>query len=347
MRFTGRNLWLPIAAALVAVTLALYSIGEGAGSRSPLPPSGPGAGLPSGGSHPGEEAPPPDNPAENVPSGGAPAQDNPAGGDPAGDSQGDGASEEDLAWQRLQAELEAIAAEAPGTFAFAVQDLQTGRRLVVGGDQVFHPASTIKVPLVMYLYELAAAGKIDLEERLTYLPEDHEGGTGILQSRGPGGQYTLRELADYTIRYSDNVAKNMLTRRLGWDAITAYCAALGAGDAWNLRRTRAEEALGYLAELYARRDEPLFGLLIDQMQRTVFAPRLGAGFPPEVPVAHKIGTQSQGQFHDVALVLLPGRPFAMAGFSRGVAREADAIAVLGRAGRAALAHFQALATSGP
>ncbi|MFO7171576.1 MAG: serine hydrolase [Bacillota bacterium] len=327
-----RSLWLPIAVALVAATLALYSTSEGAGSPSPLPPSDPGAGLPAGESEPGEKE---SNPGESHPGAEVPPPESPA------------AAADDAAWRRLQAELEAIAAEAPGTFAFAVLDLQTGRRVVVGGDQVFHPASTIKVPLVMYLYDLAAAGKIDLEERLTYLPEDHEGGTGILQSRGPGGRYTLRELADYAIRYSDNVAKNMLTRRLGWDAVTAYCAALGAGDAWNLRRTRAEDALGYLAALYARRNEPLFGLLIDLMQRTVFAPRLGAGFPPGVPVAHKIGTQSQGQFHDVALVLLPGRPFAMAGFSRGVAREEDAIAVLGRAGRAALAHFQALAAGGP
>lgn len=248
----------------------------------------------------------------------------------------------DTPFGQLQAGLEAIAGQGRGTFAFAVLDLLTGDRIVVGDTAVFHPASTIKVPLVMYLYQLAAGGQINLQERMVFTPADDEGGTGLLRYRGVGGSYTLAQLADYTIRYSDNVAKNMLTRRLGWENITAFAGSLGAAEAWDQRRTRVADALGYLAALYAQREQPHFAQLIDQMQRTVFAPRLGHGFPPGVPVAHKIGTQAGGQFHDVALVLLEGRPFAMAGFSRGVGSERAAIQVLGQAGQLALAHFQSL-----
>ena len=55
--------------------------------------------------------------------------------------------------------------------AVALHDLGSGRGLQVGADQSFHPASTMKVPVMMEVYHQAAQGKLALDECIPLINE--------------------------------------------------------------------------------------------------------------------------------------------------------------------------------
>ena len=113
-------------------------------------------------------------------------------------------------YTKLKAQLDSYIKTRPGEVSVYVKDLETGKTLNIESDKVYVAASTIKLPLILYVYELAAQGQIDLNKKLTYTPEYYAQGTGILQGNPVGGQYTIRELSRLSIEYSDNVAWKML-----------------------------------------------------------------------------------------------------------------------------------------
>ena len=78
------------------------------------------------------------------------------------------------------------------------------------------------------LYEEALAGRLDLEERIPYLREDYETGTGVIVGYRFGTAFTLRKLAELAIVESDNAAANMLLRRLGKQPFLDFRRAAGA-----------------------------------------------------------------------------------------------------------------------
>ena len=238
------------------------------------------------------------------------------------------AAAEPGALAELEQALRDYLATRPGQYGVAVLDLTTGATAAVGADQVFVAASTVKAPLAMYVFDLVAEGKASLDEPLTYDPADWEGGTGILQDSIPGDCYTVAELVDLAITVSDNIATNMLLRRFGFDNFRQYMLAQG-GTVTNLptgrRATTPRDMIVYLERAYRRAVEGdgLYRTLMGLMTQTVFSDRIAAGAPPGVTVAHKIGTLP-GMVHDVGIVFLPGRPFAIALFSAGVDEAAAA-----------------------
>ncbi|WP_026100324.1 serine hydrolase [Fortiea contorta] len=100
----------------------------------------------------------------------------------------------------------------PGVF---LVDLETGAYVDVNGAASFPAASTIKVPILVAFFQDLDAGKIRLDEMLTMQQEAIAGGSGNMQFKPPGTQYTALEVATKMITISDNTATNMLITRLG------------------------------------------------------------------------------------------------------------------------------------
>lgn len=113
--------------------------------------------------------------------------------------------------------------------SFYYENLMTGEKLVYNSSRIYPAASTVKLPLVLYVYELAAAGQLDLDSKMHYSEDYYYEGTGILRYHDFGGQYTLRELAEYSMCYSDNIAYSMLISKVGYRNFKEYLKSLG-GD---------------------------------------------------------------------------------------------------------------------
>jgi beta-lactamase class A len=100
----------------------------------------------------------------------------------------------------------------PGVF---LVDLETGAYVDVNGAASFPAASTIKVPILVAFFQDVDAGKIRLDDMLTMQQEAIAGGSGNMQFKPVGTQYTALEVATKMITISDNTATNMLIAKLG------------------------------------------------------------------------------------------------------------------------------------
>lgn len=117
---------------------------------------------------------------------------------------------------QLKNEIQTLSAAyaqlTPGVFFV---DLDTGAYLDVNANNTFSAASTIKVPILIALFQDVDAGKIRLDEPLTMQAEYVAGGSGDMQDQPVGTEYTVLETARKMITISDNTATNMLIARLG------------------------------------------------------------------------------------------------------------------------------------
>ena len=128
---------------------------------------------------------------------------------------------------RLEAQFRLIEVATGGTFGIAAYDTRADRMIAYRGDERFALASTFKASLAAFAMTEAQAGRIDLDERTFGTQADfvfHRPFTGERVDSGA----TWRELAYAAQTQSDNVAANLLLKRLGGpEALTAFWRSLG------------------------------------------------------------------------------------------------------------------------
>lgn len=88
-------------------------------------------------------------------------------------------------------------------------------------DKLFSGASLIKLPYCYYVCAQLENGVRSLAETITYTQKWYHGGSGIIRNRGYGVDYTIEQLLDYALRYSDNVAYDMLVYLFGIEGFNA------------------------------------------------------------------------------------------------------------------------------
>ncbi len=125
----------------------------------------------------------------------------------------------------LRRTLDSLVAAHHGTVGYSVMDLDTGARLSARGDETFPTASLIKVPILVTVYDLYAAGQLAPDDQLTVLKIDKVPGTGILQHLHDGLIITVADAAWLMATISDNTATNLLLDRIiirrVWDKMEA------------------------------------------------------------------------------------------------------------------------------
>ena len=213
-----------------------------------------------------------------------------------------------------------------------------GTELVsIQADRPLPGASTLKVLLLVEAYAQSLDGRIDLGASTTYLAEDRVDGSGTLQFEKPGSTWTWRQLIRRMISESDNVASNMILKRLGFQAVNARARALGL-EVTRLERlfmdegarregrenwTTAHEMGRLMAAIFRR--EILTPDACDEMIQTLERTarrRIAAGVPKFIAVGHKAGVLA-GLRHDVGWVRLPGHPYLLSVFLENVQEWAD------------------------
>jgi beta-lactamase class A len=239
----------------------------------------------------------------------------------------------------------------------AAVDLTTGQMLIYNAEVVFPQASSIKIPIMIRVFEAAAHGKVTLHEKITMQPADAVGGSGHLRSLLRAGPVTLsvEHLVIAMIESSDNTATNVLIRLVGMDSVNAMLHRLGFRktrlgrvmlDAPAARR--GDENVSTPLEM-ARLMELIYsGKAVDQRSSNRMLEILqlvDADFrraiPSAVPVASKPG-QIAGVRCETGIVMLKGRPFALSVASSFLD---GAISPVPEAVRIVFRHFEKLAAS--
>lgn len=222
----------------------------------------------------------------------------------------------------LKRQVQGFLDTRPAKFGVFFKDLTSGATFGINEGMAIPAASTQKVPIVLYLNQLVAQGKVDFSERVAYDAEtDYQTGAGILQyTAREGDTYSLRVLANLAITISDNVATRMLIRRLGKENIARFMRDLGGTTVYpeGKNLSSARDMAAYVEAVLAfAREEPRWGeRLLDDMSHSIYHVGLPGELPPGIRVAHKEG-DLVGVADDVGVVF-SRRPFILCVLSEGV-----------------------------
>jgi beta-lactamase class A len=136
--------------------------------------------------------------------------------------------------QRLQASIERTTRSINATWGIFVKSLETGEEIAIDAERQMETMSTIKIPLMVEVFEQIKAGKFKLTDKYTFVQADSQPGTGTIQRLDPGAVMTVKDLITMMIIVSDNTATEVLYRMVGGpEAVNARMDTLG------LKRIRA------------------------------------------------------------------------------------------------------------
>jgi beta-lactamase class A len=212
------------------------------------------------------------------------------------------------------------------------------------GDDVFHAASTMKIPVMIELFHQVREGKVRLSDPLPIKNEFHSLVDGSVFTLKPaddsetdlykavGQTCTLDQLCDLMVTVSSNFATNLLIQKLGIDDIRATVASLRAGGmdikrgvedqkAFDKGLNNTTTAHGLVTLLVAIAngkavDADSSAKMVEILERQKFNEGIPAGVPANIRVAHKTGEITK--IHHDAGIVYAERPFVIAVLVRGI-----------------------------
>ncbi|WP_160719306.1 serine hydrolase [Bacillus sp. USDA818B3_A] len=210
-----------------------------------------------------------------------------------------------------------------GKISLRYQNLLTGKYYTLNSQTEVPAASTIKLPLALYVMHLADEGKLSLIERLTYQSHHYSGGSGIIQYDPVGTAYTIADLVEKAMIYSDNIAFIMLKERVGKDQFVTYLKKLGASYAYPGGRnmTSADDLCLYAYELfrYSRQNEN-GKTLLQYLEHTAYNSTIPMGVQGKI-VAHKVGMIPMNLIYNDTAVIFDKVPYTLAVATNGIDYE--------------------------
>jgi len=262
----------------------------------------------------------------------------------------------------LPGRIERIAKESRGLVSVAYENLGTGATLSFQDTEILHAASTMKVPVMMALFEAVDRRQLRLDEPVRvandfasivdgsrYVLDRKEDGDPELYE-AIGQTRTLEELIRHMIVRSSNLATNLLIEKIGATNVTDLVRRLGAYDIQVLRGVEDEKAYeaGLNNRVTAKDLLLLYKVLLDGktfspasrdrmleiLKAQEFNEKIPAGLPPGIPVAHKTGDIT-AIHHDAAIVFPPGeKPYILVVLTGAIRDEKKANRVIAEVSRA-------------
>ena len=206
------------------------------------------------------------------------------------------------------------------------RDLNNGPWFGINEKEDFIPASLLKVPIMISFLKRAETEPTILEKKITYeAPRNpvrpHFSATKSIQI---GTTYTVQELLEYMIVYSDNEAKDLLVLAAENGQIEKVFFDLGVeleSDSLDINVKNYASFFRILFNSsYLRRDLSQFALKL--LSHAEFSKGLRAGVPASFPIAHKFGEKWRNpnedkQLHDCGIIYYPGHPYLLCLMTRG------------------------------
>ncbi len=261
----------------------------------------------------------------------------------------------------LAGQLEPFLHRQDTNIAIAYRNLGTGAFYFRNEDDAFHAASTMKLPVMMALFQTIDAGERRLSDPVavknqfqslvdasifTLDPKD-DGDPDLYKA--VGSSLPLEELIRRMIVRSSNLATNILIERLGASRATDMMRGLGVYRMKVLRGVEDEKAFkAGLNNTATAKDLALLLTLL--VQGETFSPasnakmieilkeqelneKIPAYLPKGIPIAHKTG-DIVGTHHDAAIVFPPGEaPYVLVVLTSGFQDEKKANQIIAEISR--------------
>lgn len=230
----------------------------------------------------------------------------------------------------LQSAVEAARSEGRvKSMAVYYRDLNNGPWAGVNGEESFAPASLLKLPTVIAWLKVAELDPRVLQRRFTYAGVQDANAnqkfkpTSVLLA---GESYTVKELMQRSMAFSDNNADNLLVNNLPVEQLNRAYTDLGIDavesktglDIINVRQYSTFFRVLYNSS-YLQRD--FSELALWMLSKAEFRSGITAGVPPNLTVAHKFGEREFDnallQLHDCGIVYHPRSPYLLCIMTRG------------------------------
>ena len=235
------------------------------------------------------------------------------------------------------------------TIAVSVYDLDTGKEILINADESFHPASTIKVHVMMEVFRQAEAGSLSLDDHLPVVNSftsiadgskyalDINDDSEITLYKRLGENETILELTRLMIVRSSNLATNILLEKVGTQNVNDFIQALGVegvtvkrgvedNAAFRLGMNNSATARGLTQTMKLIAEGKVVSkqaseTMIKIMLKQEFNESIPAPLPGSTGVAHKTGWTGEF-YHDTGIVFPEGRrPYAISLMTHGFPEE--------------------------
>jgi beta-lactamase class A len=242
------------------------------------------------------------------------------------------------------------------TIAVAYYDLRDGRSLRRNEHEVFHAASTMKVPVMLAVFEAVTRGTLRLDQPVRVsnrFSSIFDGSPYALDPKEDSDQEVygwvgrdvpLETLVKHMIVRSSNLATNNVMELVGANEVMSLMTRIGANEIKVLRGVEDQKAFdagmnntttAYDLMLIFRAlgeqkviSPESSAKMVEILSAQEFNSGIPAGLPPGTRVAHKTGSITKIA-HDAALVFDPdGSSYVLVVLTRGFAKEAEAERVI-------------------
>jgi len=225
-------------------------------------------------------------------------------------------------------------AENVSDVAVYFHDLNSDNWLGINLSSKFSPASLLKVPILITFLKMAETNPEILKHTVT--TDDFAIPTTIpnitpLKSIQPNEAYTIEELINYAIHYSDNRAANTLVSLIDPQMLSKVYTDIGL----KIPGSEGEENFMTAAD-YATFFEILYNATylnkemsekaLEILTKSTFSYGLVSGVPAEVEVAHKFGErvyENFKQLHDCGIIYKDNNPYLLCVMTRGKMTDGD------------------------
>lgn len=238
-------------------------------------------------------------------------------------------------------------AQLPATVSLYAKNLDTGATLGIRESEPVRTASTIKLAIMMAVFDAVARGQAKFDEPLTITPREKVAGSGVLGTEfSDNVQLPIRDVMHLMIVLSDNTATNMILERFTADAVNAYLDRIGIKTTRSMRKILGSGAAQGLSAAGKLPENAKFGIgksspldmatMLERIERgqivspeaskemiavlkrnqdnTGIARRLNG-----IPVAHKTGALDALRA-DIGIVYAKSGPVVMAIYVDGMAK---------------------------
>lgn len=128
-----------------------------------------------------------------------------------------------------------------GTVSLYAKNLDTGAAVGIRETDPVRTASTIKLPILLAVFDAVERGKAKWTEPLTLTAADKVSGSGVLGTEfSDGVALPLRDVVHLMMVLSDNTATNLVLERFTADAVNAYLDTIGLKTTRSMRKVRGD-----------------------------------------------------------------------------------------------------------
>lgn len=217
-----------------------------------------------------------------------------------------------------------------------LKDIDQGEWMDVNPAEKYHPASLMKVPLLLgYLRRAENAPDLFEQQWLFEKSSDFQHFPQYFATKSiePGKKYTVHELLYSMIAHSDNNATWMLASRLDKSYMKKVFGELGLSQPaefdMNLTMTVKEYSTFFNAIYNAANLSPEYAdYAADLLSNCSFEEGFFKGFPSETRMWHKFGQwkskDSDHELHESGIVHIKGNPYLITIMTRG--KDTDKLA---------------------